>query len=41
MRVCKGLYSEVETSVVLNGGKSRWYAVENSLARMSLVITSI
>ena len=27
-RVCKGLYSGVETRVVLNGRKSRWFAVE-------------
>ena len=28
VRICEGLYSGVETRVVLNGGKSRWFAVE-------------
>ena len=27
VRICEGLYSGVETRVVLNGGKSRWFAV--------------
>ena len=31
VRVCERLYSGVETRVVLNGGKSRWFAVERGL----------
>ena len=31
VRVCEGLYSGVETRVVLNGGKSRWFVVERGL----------
>ncbi len=29
--ICRELYSGVETRVVLNGGKSRWFAVEKGL----------
>ena len=36
MRVCEGLYSGMETRVVLNGGKSRWFAVERSLGNDAL-----
>ena len=28
VRVCEELHSGVETKVLLNGGKSRWFAVE-------------
>ena len=31
VRVCEGLYSRVETKVVLNGGKSRWFVVDRGL----------
>ena len=31
VRVCEGLDSGVEMRVVLNGGKSRWFAVESGL----------
>ena len=31
--VCVGLYSWVETRVVLNGGKSKWFAVESRLGK--------
>ena len=31
VRVCKGLYSGMEMRVVLNGGESRWFAVERRL----------
>ena len=31
MRVYEGLDSGVETRVVLNGGKSRWFVVEGGL----------
>ena len=31
VRVCERLYSGVETRVVLNGGKSRWYALKSGL----------
>ena len=28
VKVCEGLYSGVETRVVMNGAKSRWFGVE-------------
>ena len=31
VKVCEELYSRVETRVVLNGGKSRWFAVKRRL----------
>ena len=31
VKVCEALYSRVDTWVVLNGGKSRWFAVERGL----------
>ena len=39
VRVCQGLYEEVEASVVLDGEQSRWFKVEKGLrhAGMSLV----
>ena len=30
VKVCEGLYSGVETKVVMNGAKSRWFDVEGS-----------
>ena len=30
-KVCEGLYSGVETRVVMNGAKSRWFGVERGL----------
>ena len=33
VRVCQELYSVVKTRMVLNGGKSRWFAVERELRR--------
>ena len=29
--MCEGLYSGVETNVVMNGAKSRWFDVERDL----------
>ena len=31
IRVCQGLYQEVEASVVLDGEQSRWFQVEKGL----------
>ena len=33
MKVCEGLYSGMEMMVVLNGGESRWFAVEIGLRK--------
>ena len=33
VRVCEGLYNGMETRVVLNGGKSRRFAVERGLGK--------
>ena len=35
--ICNGLYNGVETRVELNGGKSRWYAVEWGLRQGCLL----
>ena len=31
IKVCEGLYSGVDTRVIMNGVKSRWFGVERSL----------
>ena len=44
VRVCEGLYNGVETRMVLNGGKSRWFVVERGLRQgcpLSLLLFNI
>ncbi len=35
VRVCEGLYSGMMMKVMLNGGKSRWFEVEQGLGQAS------
>ena len=35
--MCEGLYSRVETRVVMNGAKSRWFGVEGDLRQGCLL----
>ena len=37
VKVCEGLYSGVETRVVMTGAKSRWFGVERGQARVFFI----